>query len=112
MAFGVPVAATEIFGLPELLTDGRTGWLFRERDLESLTAVLARILSTPVDERRAIGDAASQQVHRNHDSLGYAEDYFTLLDALRRDPATQPGDVLAARWTKSGHMVGTDGRDG
>ena len=53
MAFGVPVAATEIFGLPELLTDGRTGWLFRDRDLDSLTAVLVRMLSTPVDERRA-----------------------------------------------------------
>ena len=45
MAFGVPVAAARAFGLPELIDDGRTGYLCEPRDLVALSEMLEQGLT-------------------------------------------------------------------
>jgi D-inositol-3-phosphate glycosyltransferase len=47
MAWQLPVLATDVFGLPELIEDGESGWLCRDRDVIALATALDRVLSTP-----------------------------------------------------------------
>jgi glycosyltransferase involved in cell wall biosynthesis/SAM-dependent methyltransferase len=79
MAFSLPVVATSIFGLPELITDGENGYLYEPRDLRKLVGALNRLLDAPLDERRRVGAAASALVQERHASSGYAAEYRRLL---------------------------------
>ena len=75
MAFSVPVIATRVFGLPELIDDGVTGYLCEPRDTTQLAKAIDRFLSTTSDERAAVGAAGAAIVRKRHDSRGYAEAY-------------------------------------
>jgi len=46
-AFGLPVVATDVSGIPELVTHGETGWLVKERDPKALAAAIAKIMDEP-----------------------------------------------------------------
>jgi colanic acid/amylovoran biosynthesis glycosyltransferase len=61
MASGLPVVATRHGGIPEAVTDGVSGLLVPERDVEGLTASLFRIVENP-DRWIAMGAAASEAV--------------------------------------------------
>ena len=61
MASGLPVVATRHGGIPEAVTDGVSGSLVPERDVEGLTASLLRIVENP-DRWIAMGAAASDAV--------------------------------------------------
>ena len=65
MAWERPVLATRVFGLPELIDDGRTGWLCEPRDIEALATGIDRALSTGPEERAAVGRAARELVERH-----------------------------------------------
>ena len=45
MALGVPVVASHVAGIPELVTDGRTGLLFAPSDWNELSQCIERLLS-------------------------------------------------------------------
>jgi glycosyltransferase involved in cell wall biosynthesis len=47
MACGVPVIASKVGGLPELVEDGSSGYLLPLRDVEAMSARAVEILSTP-----------------------------------------------------------------
>jgi glycosyltransferase involved in cell wall biosynthesis len=47
MALGVPVVATTVTGIPELVEDGVTGLLVPERDPDALADAIARLLTDP-----------------------------------------------------------------
>ena len=50
---GVPVVASRIGGIPEIVTDGRNGLLFRAGDVTDLARVLTRLLQEPSCSRRS-----------------------------------------------------------
>ena len=56
MAMGLPVIATRVGGIPELVSDGRSGYLIRPEDEEEFLARL-RALVTDADLRKALGSA-------------------------------------------------------
>ncbi len=56
MACGLPVVATDVGGVPELLDDGVTGRLVAPRDEVALAAALEPLLAD-ADARRAMGEA-------------------------------------------------------
>lgn len=58
MAAGLPVAATAVGGVPELVADGETGLLSAPGDIRALSSSLARLASEP-DLRQAMGSAAA-----------------------------------------------------
>ena len=47
MASGIPVVATSISGIPELVKNGDTGWLVPPEDVEALAEVLSQIYADP-----------------------------------------------------------------
>jgi glycosyltransferase involved in cell wall biosynthesis len=61
MGAGVPVVATNIAGLPELVDDGRTGLLVPPADAGSLGRAMARLVVDPALGRR-LADAARATV--------------------------------------------------
>lgn len=68
MATGLPVVATRVGGIPEVVTDGKTGLLVPPGDLAALAAAIGRILQDPTGARR-MGQAGRAQVEREF-SLG------------------------------------------
>jgi glycosyltransferase involved in cell wall biosynthesis len=68
MAEGLPVVATSVGGLPELVEDGRTGYLVPPRDSLALARRLRRLLLEP-ERRSALGAAGRERV-RNRFSAG------------------------------------------
>lgn len=61
MEAGVPVVASRVSGIPEVVEDGVTGWLVPPEDPEALAATLARVLDDP-DEARRRGEAGRRRV--------------------------------------------------
>lgn len=93
MAFEVPVAAARSYGIPELIEDGRTGYLCEPRDLGPLSDMLERVLDQTPTARRTVGRAGARLVEQRHDSAAYAATYGRLMQALVEDPHVLPGDV-------------------
>lgn len=79
MAWETPVLATNVFGLPELIDDGETGWLCEPRDLEALAEGLDRALSSSAEERAAVAKAARALVAERHSLPNYAAQISELL---------------------------------
>ena len=75
MGFSTPVASTAVFGIPELITDGETGYLCGPRDLSALRQLVERTVATPRAELVAMGERARNLVVHRHDPEVYT-DYF------------------------------------
>ncbi len=80
MAWELPVLATSIFGLPELIDHGSTGWLCEPGDTGELAAALDRALATDAEERRRIGRAGRVLVEGRHAMGAYAAALADLLE--------------------------------
>jgi glycosyltransferase involved in cell wall biosynthesis len=62
MASGLPVVATAITGIPELVQDGESGYLVTPGRVDELDAALGGILSASAEEREAMGRAGRRKV--------------------------------------------------
>ncbi|HKO39200.1 MAG TPA: glycosyltransferase family 4 protein [Solirubrobacterales bacterium] len=82
MAWGVPVLATEVFGLPELVEDGRNGWLCAPRDVGALAEGLDRALTSTPEERRQLGREGRALVEERHSLPRYGREVAGLLEGL------------------------------
>jgi D-inositol-3-phosphate glycosyltransferase len=95
MCFGVPVLATAVFGLGELITDGENGFLFEPSDLVAATDALRRVLAMSADDRTAAGKAGRLHILEHYDASGYAADVVALLRGLLDDPTVVPSSILS-----------------
>jgi glycosyltransferase involved in cell wall biosynthesis len=82
MAFGLPTLSTDVFGIPEVITDGRNGWLFPACDMIELVAALHRVLSLSPEERRVVGRAGHEMARSEFRSESYADGYRQMIDDL------------------------------
>lgn len=80
MAAGLPVVASDVGGIPELVTPGVTGELFPVRGQRELAAKLIALLESP--ERRAAMSAAAVEAAESMRMEGSVAEYFRLYDAL------------------------------
>jgi D-inositol-3-phosphate glycosyltransferase len=94
MAFGTPVLSTRVYGVPELIDDGRTGYLCDMRDVGDLARGLDRVLSAPDEELRAVAAGASAHVRERHDPDAYAMQIAKLIEGVVANPRALPADVL------------------
>ncbi len=67
MAYRRPVIAPYLAGIPELVTDGQTGWLYPTSDVAALATAIHACLDTPSVALAAMGEAARQRVLAAHD---------------------------------------------
>ena len=96
-AAGVPVAASRVGGVPELIADELTGLLTEFGDVEGLANALERLLSDRTLAQR-IRDAAGKRVELHYSlsqmAANYQREYEELLSA------SAPADVSSA-WDES-----------
>jgi glycosyltransferase involved in cell wall biosynthesis len=81
MAAGLPVAATAVGGVPELVTPARTGWLVAPGDAPGLAAGITRLLEDP-EQCRVFGRAGRQRAERDFSLKTMVRHYEDLLDRL------------------------------
>ncbi|OZM70043.1 glycosyl transferase family 1 [Amycolatopsis antarctica] len=79
---GIPVAATDVFGAREMITDGESGWLFETGDVDAITAALLRVLDTPAQRRQDMAQAAYRKLADWLPPAGYAREYSDILSEL------------------------------
>jgi glycosyltransferase involved in cell wall biosynthesis len=84
-AAGVPTVATFVGGIPEVIDDGRSGFLVPAGDAPTLAA---RIIALLDDEprRHAMGQAARERVRRDFSFANTSRQYQDLFEKLTRKP--------------------------
>jgi D-inositol-3-phosphate glycosyltransferase len=93
MAWETPVLATNVFGLPELIDDGETGWLCEPRDLLALADGLERALNSSPEERQRIGERSRKLVQERHSLPDYGREIANLLNAaIEENRSHSPND--------------------
>lgn len=83
MSAGLPVVATAIDGVPEVLEDGVTGWLTPSGDAKALSQAIAEALTQP-DARRNRSDAAQVVVTERFSWDTAISEYDRLLRHLKQ----------------------------
>jgi colanic acid/amylovoran biosynthesis glycosyltransferase len=79
MALKVPVVATAVTGIPELVEDGRTGLVVPERDPAALAAAIRRLIQEPETARR-LAEAGRARVERDFDLHENVRELRTLFE--------------------------------
>lgn len=96
MAAGLPLVATRVGALPEIVVDGETGILVPPEDPDALGAAIAALLDRP-ERRLRMGEAGCRRLH----------DHFTL-ERWVRDTTAHYASVLAAARRDCGASVLSD----
>ncbi|HEX6271635.1 MAG TPA: glycosyltransferase [Polyangiaceae bacterium] len=86
MARGLPVVTTTHSGIPELISDGATGFLVPEGDVDALGSALFDAMSA--ERWPALSRAARSRVEERHDGRRLVHDLVRLFESL-------PGAVTA-----------------
>ena len=94
MASGLPVVATDVGAVGEMVVDGHNGLLVPVRSPDRLADALGRLAARPED-RRAMGDAGLRLARAHHDAARNAELLFDLMRGCPSDgrpvqPAAMP----------------------
>lgn len=92
MAHRRPVIAPYLSGIPELVVDGKTGWLYPASDVAALAHAIRQCLATEPDALAAMGEQAHRAVWEAHDADVEAGKLLALMTVAL--PATP---TLAAR---------------
>ena len=90
MASGVPLIASAIGGLGELVVDGETGHLVPENNPEALAATILRVLA---EDNSAITARARRQVEQAHSLESYARDLEAFLAASAGRDRSRPSPM-------------------
>jgi glycosyltransferase involved in cell wall biosynthesis len=89
---GVPVVASRVGGIPEVVEDGRTGLLVPPRDPVALADAIVKMLSDrPV--ARALAAAAKERVRDHFSSAVTAARYEALYQQLLDEKQRQPREA-------------------
>jgi D-inositol-3-phosphate glycosyltransferase len=88
MAHGIPVAATRIFGVPDLIRDGETGYLCEPRDLGALIEMLRRVVTASEEERSAVAAAGRRLVRASYRLDEHLYRVLGILDTLAAEGAS------------------------
>lgn len=96
MAIGVPVVATRVSGVPELVIDGETGLLVEHSDAAALADAIRRTIDDPDDARRR-AVAGRDQVVAHYDHHRNVAALAKVFEALSSPPAGEAGTSTRSR---------------
>ncbi len=80
LALGRPVISTYIAGIPELVQDGKTGWLVPASDDVALANAMREAILVSVEQLAAMGEMGRRHVLKNHDAFMEAKKLKGLLE--------------------------------
>jgi len=89
MASGLPVIATEVGGLPELVRSGSEGLLVPAGSAEALRQAMMRVI-TDSDLRRTMSRASQQRAKGRFDSNIMAQSYISIYELSMRSETLAP----------------------
>ncbi len=101
MAAGVPVVTTDAANIPDLVIDGVTGFISRQRDVDSLVAAVRRALGMSPERRGALVGAARRQAEAYANPSRTTE---TLVRLWRRDSM----DIVLVTFDRAGQRSSAD----
>lgn len=81
-AMGRPLIATDVPGCRDVVEDGRTGFLARVRDAESLAQACERLIALPPAARAAMGAAGRARMERDFDQAHVVAAYLAAIDRV------------------------------
>ena len=96
MAFDLPIVSTDVFGVPDLIEDSRSGWLTRARDLEGLVGLLHMVLRAPASERREVAERARTVLCERDGGAQYGAFFASAVSDMLHDPECD----LTETWTR------------
>ena len=100
LSMGLPVVGANVGGIPDIVVDGKTGWLFPAGDDKELARVLAQVLDDRVEARKRVR-AGIRRVRERFAPESVAGAYGACYDAAVSERAND-------RREKS-HLTSTDG---
>lgn len=83
-AAGRPIITTNRPGCGEIVEDGRTGYLVKEKDVCDLVAVIERFLNLPYKEKEKMGLKARNKVENEFDRQIVVDAYLKEIEDIRR----------------------------
>lgn len=91
LAAGKPLIGSRIGGIPELVDEGRTGWLFPAGDIDALAALLQKVSLVPDATLAAMGRECRAVVERDFSRHGYLDAMLGLYAdiGVRMPPSAQ-----------------------
>lgn len=84
---GVPVVASDVGGIPDIVTDGDTGWLVPSGDSASLATALSAVVADPTEASRRVERGRARIAERFTQERVVTD----LLEAYREAMAARPG---------------------
>ncbi|MGH6683329.1 MAG: glycosyltransferase [Pseudolabrys sp.] len=91
MLLGRPVLSTYVAGIPELVVDDETGWLFQAGSEEDIARAVRACLDAPADKLQAMGTTGRKRALRDHDVGEQAVELAALFEtAIGRESETWP----------------------
>lgn len=88
MAMGVPVVATDVGAVSEIVVPGQTGWIVPPRDAEAIAAAVLACLTMPREQARNMVVTARKRVESTFRADIMAQHQYQVYErALRRDPS-------------------------
>ena len=93
MLLGRPVLSTYVAGIPELVVNGETGWLFPAGSKEDMLCAVRACLDAPIDKLQAMGFAGRERALRYHRVDDQAKALSALFDVAigsERKPCYPP----------------------
>ncbi|MFZ2197629.1 MAG: glycosyltransferase, partial [Thermodesulfovibrionales bacterium] len=82
LAQGIPVLSTRHSGIPEVVVDGKSGYLVPEKDIDALAEGLVALLDSP-EKWPLMGSAGRAHVEENYDIDRLNDRLISLYEQLR-----------------------------
>jgi glycosyltransferase involved in cell wall biosynthesis len=84
MILGRPVLSTYVAGIPELVIDGKAGWLFPAGSKEDILSAIRACLDAPKEVLKTMGEFARARALERHSLEGQAERLAGLFESVLR----------------------------
>jgi glycosyltransferase involved in cell wall biosynthesis len=84
LAAAVPVVATRVGGVPELIEPGRSGFVVPPRDPRALSEAMQRLMNLPREQRTQMGQHGRQHIAASYGMSSMAQRWIGLFENLLR----------------------------
>ena len=82
---GVPVLATRVGGIPEIVVEGKTGWLFDPGNVKQAVEILGHIIIPQADLRLQVGKQAVQHIMNQFSAAKMVAEYCGIYSTFLRN---------------------------